>query len=77
MAGVVQARATRGGGRRPRRLTEPAAVRWTLTAIALAFLMLFLILPLATVFVEALDDGIGAYVASIQEPDALAALVLP
>jgi sulfate transport system permease protein len=78
MAGHVHARAASSGGssHRPRKLTEPRAVRWALTAIALLFLALFLILPLATVFVEALDDGLGAYVTSIQEPDALAALKL-
>ena len=58
------------------RLTEPAAVRWTLIAIALAFLALFLVLPLVTVFVGAFDRGVAAYVAAVREPDALSALLL-
>lgn len=57
-------------------LTEPAAVRWILTALALFFLGLFLILPLATVFVEAFRGGIGAYWSAIGEPEAQAALRL-
>jgi sulfate transport system permease protein len=76
LAGNVHARAARGGGHRSRKLTEPPAVRWALTAVALLFLALFLVLPLATVFVEAFDNGIGAYVSAIREPDALAALKL-
>ena len=76
MAGYVHARAARGGAHRPRRLTEPAAVRWALTITALLFLGLFLVLPLVTVFIEAFGNGVGAYVDSIRDPDALAALKL-
>jgi sulfate transport system permease protein len=59
-----------------RRLTEPAAVRWTLIAAALGFVALFLVLPLAAVFIEAFSKGLSAYRAAIVEPDALAALRL-
>jgi sulfate transport system permease protein len=76
MAGIVQARPSHQSGVRVRRLTEPAAVRWLLTFVALAFLGLFLVLPLLTVFVEAFDSGIGAYLESVREPDALSALYL-
>ena len=78
MSGMVgsHARTAHAAAQRPRHLTEPAAVRWALTAIALAFLALFLVLPLTTVFVEALAGGWAAYVAAIAEPDALAALRL-
>jgi sulfate transport system permease protein len=61
---------------RPSHLSEPRTVRWTLTALALAFLGLFLVLPLATVFLEAFSAGWSAYVDAIAEPDALAALRL-
>lgn len=57
-------------------LTEPAPVRWLLTAIALTFLGLFLFVPLAAVFAQALEKGIEAYWAAIVEPDALAAIKL-
>jgi sulfate transport system permease protein len=43
---------------------------------ALAFLALFLLLPLLSVFVEALRGGLGAYLDSVTEPDALAAIRL-
>jgi sulfate/thiosulfate transport system permease protein len=76
MAGTVQARRGQGSVHRPRKLTEPRAVRWTLTAIALLFLALFLVLPLVTVFVEAFDDGLAAYWSAITEPDTLSALKL-
>jgi sulfate transport system permease protein len=57
-------------------LAEPPVVRWMVTAVALAFVVLFLIVPLAAVFIEAFSKGIEAYGAAIGEPDALAALKL-
>jgi len=51
-------------------------VRAALTAVALGFLALFLLLPLVTVFVEAFASGAAAYFAAIREPDAMAALRL-
>jgi len=57
-------------------LTEPRAVRWALTAVALAFLVVFLVVPLVAVFTEALRRGWAAYATAIVEPDALAALRL-
>jgi sulfate transport system permease protein len=44
--------------------------------VALAFLTLFLVMPLAIVFQQALEKGLSAYFAAIREPDALAALRL-
>ena len=55
---------------------EPVLVRLGLTTLALAFLAVFLFLPLAAVFTEALKKGWGVYVAAITEPDALAAIRL-
>lgn len=43
---------------------------------ALGFLVLFLLLPLAAVFVEALRKGVGTYVAAIVHPEAIAAIEL-
>ncbi|MFG1427877.1 sulfate ABC transporter permease subunit CysW [Roseixanthobacter glucoisosaccharinicivorans] len=62
-------------GHRPAR-TEPAAVRIALTVIALAFLGLFIGLPLLLVFVEAFKRGFSAYVSALTDPDALAAIRL-
>ena len=58
------------------RTTEAPAVRWLLTALALGFMGLFLVLPLAAVFVEALRGGVDAYWQALKEPDALAAVRL-
>ena len=62
----------------PRRVstTESPAIRWLLTALALGFMGLFLVLPLAAVFVEALKAGWTAYWAALKEPDALSAIRL-
>src|SRR5678815_4941897 len=59
-----------------RRLTEPAVVRLTLIVLTLAFLLLFLVLPMGVVFVEAFRNGLRAYADAVKEPDALAALKL-
>ena len=56
--------------------TEPTWVRWTLIGIALGFIFLFLVLPLAAVFTEALRKGVGAYLEALQEPDAWTAIRL-
>jgi sulfate/thiosulfate transport system permease protein len=58
------------------RLTEPRLVRWAITTVALAFVALFLVVPLVAVFAEAFSKGFEAYRAAIVEPDALAALRL-
>jgi sulfate transport system permease protein len=75
MAGYVHAHAGKAT-RQARQLTEPRAVRWLLIAVALAFLALFLVLPLVTVFGEAFANGASAYFDAIREPDAMAALRL-
>ncbi len=56
--------------------TEPRLMRWALTAVAVGFLGLFVVLPLLVVFLAALEKGLGAYFAAIREPDALAAIRL-
>ncbi len=56
--------------------TESRAVRITLVALALGFMALFLVLPLAAVFTEALRKGWGAYLEALKEPDAWAAIRL-
>jgi sulfate transport system permease protein len=55
---------------------EPVAIRLLLIFAALGFLTLFLFIPLAAVFVEALKKGWGACFAAIVEPDALASIRL-
>jgi sulfate transport system permease protein len=60
----------------PRSAADPPLVRWIITGVALAFLVLFLLVPLAAIFVQALAEGVRAYVAAITEPAATAALKL-
>ncbi|WP_372526764.1 sulfate ABC transporter permease subunit CysW [Piscinibacter sp.] len=60
----------------PAATTEPAWVKWTLIGVALAFVALFLFVPLAIVFVEAFKKGTGVYLAAITDPDALSAIKL-
>ena len=55
---------------------EPAWVRRTLIAVALLFLALFLFVPLATVFFEALKKGWDVYLAALVEDDARSAIWL-
>jgi sulfate transport system permease protein len=57
-------------------LNEGAAVRWTLVALAVGFLVLFLVLPLLAVFSEALRRGLGAFLAAFDEPDTQSAIGL-
>ena len=63
---------------RPARHTAEEApwVRWLLTALALAFIALFLLLPLAAVLVQALSAGLGAYFEALIDPDARSAIGL-
>ena len=56
--------------------SEARAIRLLLIALVVVWLGLFLLLPLLSVFAEALRQGLGAYLAAIVEPDALAAIRL-
>ena len=55
---------------------EPLWLRLMLIGLAILFLTLIVILPLVAVFAEALRQGIGAYFASFNDPDVLAAIRL-
>ncbi|MEK6805573.1 MAG: sulfate ABC transporter permease subunit CysW [Pseudomonadota bacterium] len=57
-------------------ITEPAWLRALLIGGALSFLSLFLLLPLLSVFTEALRKGFGVYFSALREPDALSAIEL-
>ena len=63
-------------GARRRAVSEPGLVKWGLLAVALVYLVLFLVLPLASVYAQALADGFGHFFAAILDPDALAAVRL-
>ena len=77
MASVAMSRPANTAPRAITRATgESRAVRWTLIAVALAFLAFTLVLPLALVFSQALAKGFDAYWQAISEPDALSAAKL-
>ena len=59
-----------------RRNTEPPWARAVFIGITLAFLGLFLLLPLVAVFTEALRKGLAAYFASFNDSDARSAILL-
>ncbi len=61
---------------RSRHLGESRAVRGLLIGIALAFLVLFLFVPLVAVFAKAFEKGAAAFAAAVREPDTLAAIRL-
>jgi sulfate transport system permease protein len=56
--------------------TESAWIRRLLIGLALLFIALFLVLPLAAVFTEALSKGVDAFFAALKEPDAWSAIRL-
>jgi sulfate/thiosulfate transport system permease protein len=60
----------------PTGLSEPSLVRWSLIGLTLAYLGIFLVVPLLAVFVKALEKGVTVYWAAISDPVALAAIQL-
>ena len=55
---------------------EPVWLRRSLIGVALVFVVLFLVLPLAAVFTEALRKGFDAFLEALKEPDAWSAIKL-
>ena len=83
MAGAVsnnrithQGAATSAASPRAVATSEPFWVRVLLIALALAFFGIFLLMPLAVVFTEAMKKGWAAYAAGIASPDAISAIKL-
>jgi sulfate transport system permease protein len=61
----------------PRRVnTESPGVRRLLIAVAFVFLFMFLLLPLVSVFYQALRHGLEEYLAALVEPETFAAIRL-
>ena len=55
---------------------DPSWVKWALIGLGVSYFALFLLLPLISVFVEALRKGWEVYFAAIVEPDAIASIKL-
>ncbi len=77
MAGTAKSRLTRRRTAATIAATgDPLWVKWLICTVSLLFLGLFLVVPLAAVFTEALRKGLGAYLESFHNRDALAAIKL-
>ena len=57
-------------------MSEPPLVRRLLIGIALAFLAIFLVIPLVFVFAQALRQGLGFYFQTLRDPLTLSAIKL-
>jgi len=55
---------------------DPAWLKALILTLAIGFIAIGLILPLATVFTEALRKGVGPAIEAISQPDAIAAIKL-
>jgi sulfate/thiosulfate transport system permease protein len=55
---------------------EPRWLKWTLLSLALGFFLFFILMPLISVFFEALRRGWEPYLSAVIEPDAVSAIVL-
>jgi sulfate/thiosulfate transport system permease protein len=62
--------------RRASTVVEPRPVRALLIAVAVGFIGLFVVVPLWTVFSQALEKGLPRFVSSIADPESLAAIEL-
>ena len=60
----------------PHRMSEPKIVRAILIFIALVFMVLFLVVPLVSVFAEGLRQGLGFYFQTLRDPLTLSAIKL-
>jgi sulfate transport system permease protein len=60
----------------PHRMSEPKIVRAILIFVALAFMALFLVVPLISVFAEALKQGFGFYFQTLRDPLTVSAIKL-
>jgi sulfate/thiosulfate transport system permease protein len=76
MPGAVTGGRLAHGGKKNKSTTEPVVVKVLLTLTAMAFLGLFLVVPLAAVFHQALEKGWGTYLEALKEPAAVASVQL-
>ncbi|URN94765.1 MAG: sulfate ABC transporter permease subunit CysW [Candidatus Pristimantibacillus lignocellulolyticus] len=76
MAGVVNYHSSPHKIVREKHINEATWVRWSLIGIAVLFIVIMIVLPLALVIVEALQKGFSVYLDAITHSDAFAALKL-
>ena len=63
-------------GRQSQALQDPDWVRWSLIAIAVSFISLFICLPLGLVIFQAFSKGVEAYWSALSQDDTIAAINL-
>jgi sulfate transport system permease protein len=76
MAGTIRRRWAESHAKSKRGTEESPLVKATLIAIALAFCLVFLLLPLVNVFAQALTNGWNVYWRALRHPDSWAAIRL-
>jgi len=76
MAGITKRQFTAGRAKSRRGTEESPFAKWTLISIAMAFCLVFLLLPLVNVFAQAFAKGWAGYWKAITEPEAWAAMKL-
>lgn len=77
MAGNVKRKTNGDSHRKSRRGTEESpVVKWVLISIALAFCLVFLLLPLINVFAQAFSKGWRAYLEALTNADSWASIRL-
>src|SRR5690242_13640955 len=76
MAAYIKAKRSGASTASVRGTEESPFFKWLLISIALAFCLVFLLLPLVNVFVQALSKGWNVYVTSLTDPDSWSAIRL-
>jgi len=76
MAGIVTKRNHAGRAQSQRGTEESPWAKWTLISIAMAFCLVFLLLPLVNVFAQAFAKGWAHYGQALTHPDSWAAIKL-
>jgi len=76
MAGIVKYKFVQRHSASRRGAEESPFVKWTLISIGLAFAVIFLLLPLVSVFYEALARGLGYFFSALTTPDSRSAIRL-
>lgn len=76
MAGIVKRKLGAGHAKSQRGAEESPLAKWTLITIAMLFCIVFLLLPLANVFVQAFAKGWSVYWGALTHPDSWAAIKL-
>jgi len=76
MAGAHKSRLRLGRAKSQRGSEESPIVKWLLIGVAFAFVLTFLLLPLANVFAQSLAKGWRVYGQSLLDPDTRAAIRL-